>query len=108
MYINYCYTTAQPEATNTKQSMLMKAREEHTLGQDRKDTTSAGMFYAAKFYDFSIKYGNLEVLLVRETGNKILFRFLDLCLDFILNNKKASPAVSCSMLSNLTGFARFE
>lgn len=53
----------------------MKACEEHTLGQDRKDTTSAGMFYAAKFYDFSIKYGNLEVLLVRETGNKILFRF---------------------------------
>lgn len=72
MYINYCYTTAQPEATNTKQSMLMKACEEHTLGQGRKDMTYAGIFDTAKFYDFSIKYGNLEVLLVRETK---LFRF---------------------------------
>lgn len=50
----------------------MKACEEHTLGQGRKDKTYVGMFDTANFYDFSIKYGNLEVLLVRETK---LFRF---------------------------------
>lgn len=84
MYINYCYTTAQPEATNTKQSMLMKKCEKHTLGQDQRDTTSAGMFYMAKFDDFSIRYGNLEVLLVRKT---------ELCLDFILNNNSVTSNV---------------
>lgn len=62
MYINYCYTTAQPEATNNK---TINANEGARGTQPGTGTGGTrGMLSMAKFYDFSIKYGNVEVLLV--------------------------------------------